>query len=52
MAVSWALVWGKCVDAGEGKDSWREGEPDMLLGSSIGRGTARSDDNIYEVVMT
>jgi hypothetical protein len=52
MAESCALVCGKCVDEGEGKDSWGEGEPEMLLGSGIGRGTARSDDNIYEVVMT
>jgi hypothetical protein len=45
-------VWGKCVDVGEDKDSWREGEPEMLVGSGIGRGTASSDDNIYDVVMT
>jgi hypothetical protein len=52
MAESCALVCGKCVDAGEGKDSWGEREPEMLVGPSIGRGTARSDDSIYEVVMT
>ena len=52
MAESCALVCGKCVDVGEGKELWRGGGSERLPGSGIGRGTARSDDNIYEVVMT
>ena len=54
MAESCALVCGKCVDVGEEKDSWGEGESEMVLRlrSGIGWGTARSDDNIYEVVTT
>jgi hypothetical protein len=52
MAESWALVCGKCEEAGVGKDSWGEPESEMIPGPCIGRGTARSDDNIYDVVMT
>jgi hypothetical protein len=51
MEESCALVCGKRVDACVGTDSWAEAESEMLPGSGIGRGTARSDDNIYNVVM-